>query len=359
MPKAMDDPLFARTKKPHGHGFMIFLLTFALILAILFLVNMVLNRQVQLISQSVTIPSLPSALEGYKILHISDLHGARFGAKQTDLEATIKNSKYNVVCITGDSVGADGDFTPLIELIDLIPDGTPIFLIAGDEDPSPLQSSAGTTNNVKAEFILAAENHGATYLDAPVEVSYGKGTIWICPESFFTLDLTSMSRAITSYEEEVTALPDSQEKTFGLKMVEYRKDVLSRMEEAQRTMLSSDTCVVLSHAPLKSDDITMLRSSESRASYVKAISLILSGHYNNGQCRLPLLGAVYLPEALGTEKSGWFPIGETLSGLVTVHGISQYISPGLGAAKIYSFLPMRFFNAPSVTLLTLTTKMTK
>lgn len=359
MPKAMDDPLFAKEKTPRGHGFMVCLLIFVLILAVLFLVNLVLNLQVQLISQSVTIPSLPSALEGYKILHISDLHGARFGAEQTDLQATITGIKYNAVCITGDSVGADGDFTPLIELIDLIPDDIPIFLIAGDEDPAPLRTSVGITNNVKAEFILTAEKHGATYLDAPVEVPYGKETIWICPESFFTLDLQSMSRAISSYEEEIRTLPDSQEKTFGLNMVEYRKDVLNRMEEAQRTMLSTDTCVVLTHAPLTDEAVTMLRSSESRASYVKAISLVLSGHYNNGQCRLPLIGAVYLPKALGAKKSGWFPLGITLSGLQTVHGISQYISPGLGAAKIYSFLPMRFFNVPCVTLLTLTTKMTK
>lgn len=87
------------------------------------------------------------------------------------------------------------------------------------------------------------------------------------------------------------------------------------------------------------------------------INLLLAGHLCAGQVRLPLIGALCIP---GT-KSGtyeWFPENQKVQGLYKVSDVYQYISPGLGTCSRYP-VPMRIFNTPSVSLITLTGKLTK
>ena len=82
-------------------------------------------------------------------------------------------------------------------------------------------------------------------------------------------------------------------------------------------------------------------------------SLILAGHYNGGQRRIPFIGAVYVPEL------GWFPKDQEVQGLSYTDGIPQYISPGLGSDPHYEHQPGRVFNPPVITKITLTGKATK
>ncbi len=361
MGKVYDDPLFSRARKPRGRGFSLLLIIILLIISIAFITNTVINRQVQLIKQSVTIPALPSALEGFKILHISDLHGALFGASQEGLSSTLKNQKYNIVCITGDLVGADGDFSALTQMLDILPDDIPVYFIPGDEDPAPIFSAAHSTNNVKAEYIMAAEKHGATYLDAPVSISAGSATLWICPDTYYNLDLDATRRTLLQYKDDLNSASPTADTAAALKAVEYRLDQTDRMEQARIKMLSTDTNIALTHVPFTEETIRTLRQwgKESETDFFKSISLILAGHYNNGQLRIPLIGPLWVPESFGLEGGQWFPDPSRISGLTTLAGVSQYISPGLGSSKAYPWLPLRFFNFPSVTIITLTTKLTE
>jgi len=66
------------------------------------------------------------------------------------------------------------------------------------------------------------------------------------------------------------------------------------------------------------------------------LSLVLSGHYCGGQCRLFGLGPVYVP--------------------MRINNITQHISSGLAASGIYP-MPIRLFNVPSVALLSFTAKL--
>jgi len=79
-------------------------------------------------------------------------------------------------------------------------------------------------------------------------------------------------------------------------------------------------------------------------------SLILAGHYNGGQWRLPFAGAIYVPEL------GWFPKDSLVQGLSYVEGIPQHISPGLGSDPHYEYMPGRVFNPPVMTRIVLTRK---
>lgn len=357
MPRHYDDPLFQKEKTHGGRGLLTILLILLLLVALLVIANAFNNRIVRLYEQPVTMPSMPKAFEKFRILHISDLHGARFGDGQEAIMTAIKSASYDVVCLSGDMTGRDGDFTALTELIEALPANVPVYFVAGDEDPNPILSDAHFSNNVKAEYVLAAEKRGAIYLDAPVQIkTNGSASIWLCPDSFFSLDSVSTKRALTSYMQKLQKQPESEQTTAALRAVQYRLDALARADEAQLSMLSSDVYIILTHAPysqtrLESLSETLLADTSFAANRV---NLVLAGHYNNGQFRLPVIGAVWLPEEFGLKDAN----AAQLSGLRLTRGISQYISPGLGAAGIYTYFPWRFFNPPAVTLITLTTSLT-
>ena len=74
---------------------------------IIFLMLLALNNQsVSVDEETIAIAGLPSALENYRILHISDLHAAEFGTEQSTLLRTVNNLDYDIMLITGDMVGA-------------------------------------------------------------------------------------------------------------------------------------------------------------------------------------------------------------------------------------------------------------
>ena len=83
---------------------------------------------------------------------------------------------------------------------------------------------------------------------------------------------------------------------------------------------------------------------------IRYASLILAGHYNGGQWRIPGAGAVYVPEF------GWFPEDRLIRGLSYLGDIPQYISPGLGSDPHYEYQPGRVYNPPVITKIILTRK---
>jgi len=119
--------------------------------------------------------------------------------------------------------------------------------------------------------------------------------------------------------------------------------------------LSTDIQVVLSHTPLGSDYVSDLISWSAKDDFfsMRYADLILAGHYNGGQWRIPFIGAIYVPEL------GWFPEDSLVQGLSYVDGIPQYISPGLGSDPHYEHQPGRIFNSPVITRIVLTRKATK
>ena len=355
------DPIFAREKiRRRRRGPAVALLLTVILVTAAALVNGFINRQVQLIRQSVTIPSLSSSLEGFKILHISDLHGASFGHGQEGIEAAIKSLRYHAVVISGDSLSPEGNDAQLMELITLIGRSVPVFLAAGDEDPPPIVSVPHAGDSAKAEYIQRAESFGAVYLDAPYEMQVGKSVLWFCPAPVYDMDVDNSRRSMQDSQRQLLNQPDSAEKSAALQAVGYWLDRIDRTEEALRRMKSGDFKICVTHVPYSQDGLAELRYSEADGlrNNAKPVSLVLAGHYNNGQFLLPPAGPVCIPGSVGLYgQDRWFPGGKGLSGLNTLYGISQYISPGLGAARVYSPWSIRFMNPPAVTLITLTSKL--
>lgn len=351
------DPLFDTDRRKHPlAGFLaLFLL---LLLATAFLFNRINNSRIRLEKQSVTVPALPSALENFRILHISDLHGLRFGPNQERLAAALQGVSFDIVCITGDVTGKDGDVDAFAELLSLFP-GKAVYFIPGDEDPEPLWAVPHDNDTALATYILKAQEAGATYLDAPVKITRGSNVLWLSPEWVYTLDAEGTQSALNQRKNELEQETPSAERTAALTSIDYQLDRLSRIRAMRREVSSGDVHIALTHHPLQKSAMASLRewTETENDSYISTVSLVLAGHYVSGQWVLPLVGPVRVPESAETGNGGWFPGSENVVGLTDFYGIPQYISPGLGPSEAIGLPPFRLFNTPAVSLITLTSRL--
>lgn len=349
----------AQRRFPVGWIFLI-LLSVVLFIAAYSVID---NNIVRIENVQVTLPGMDKIYEGFTILHISDLHGKRFGSEQKQLATTLRNARYNAVCITGDMTGPDGDPHAFYELLDILDSSKPIFFIAGDEDPTAIIGEPHYTNDVLAEFILGAQRKGVIYLDAPQKIQYGGGTLWIVPESQLSLDLDAAEQRYRNQLRQDQEGGNSH--LAGIKarerMLNYQLDVLERVRAARAEMTANDMHIALVHHPLRADFIRTLQSwmLSTGSSYARTLDLVLAGHYNGGQARLPFLGPIKVPENGGElPRSGWFPGDSRVHGLSQVAGVAQYINAGLGVSSAYT-APFRMFNSPRVALIRLTTSLTQ
>ncbi len=299
-------------------------------------VNAVLNRMVRLQAADVPLPGLNKALDGYTILHVSDLYGARFGQAQQGIAQAVEDARYNIVCITGDMLGPDGDPAPFYELIQAVGQHTPVLFIAGENDPAPLDGAS------MALYVQGAQERGAIYLDAPYLVESGGARLWFTPEDALSLNLDA---ARATYAQQLEGAQDAATRFAAT----YQLERIERIEAARALMQEEDACIVLSHRPLSDSFVRAMTTTRTQGatSFLAAIDLVLAGHYNGGQARLPLLGPVYV------SGYGLFPGQGVVEGLITSGTLRQHVSAGLGVRPGVQ-PPLRLFNPPSMTLVRLT-----
>ena len=343
------------TKRNRSHHFRVaFLVFLPLLILILCVMSIAISRQVIVRDLKLTILNLPADLENYSILHISDLHGARFGKEQKAIATALGDTRYSCVVMTGDMLGEDRDVEPLLELIALMPRDVPKFLIAGDMDGDIVETTAHSSLSVYAQWVEEVQAQGVKVLDCPALITREKGRIWFVPEELYALNLDGM---LNTYRDQWTNLNSraaslTANDAARLRYLEYELQRLEDLKEIKKQIKPEDIQVVLTHTPLSSDYMADLVSwgNKEEAFSMRYASLILAGHYNGGQWRIPFAGALYVPEL------GWFPEDELVEGLSYIEGIPQYISPGMGSDPHYEHQPGRIFNSPVITRILLTRK---
>ena len=180
-----------------GHGHKVrntILLILPILILTVWVLNITVSRRVTLEELRLTVLNLPDDLESYSILHLSDLHGARYGEKQKAFATALGTTRYSCVVMTGDMLGKDGDVEPLLELVALMPPDTPKFLIPGDTDGSLTESKAHSSLSVYADWAEKLTAAGVQILDVPVLVTREKGRIWFVPEELYAMDLESTQK---------------------------------------------------------------------------------------------------------------------------------------------------------------------
>ena len=188
-------------------------------------------------------------------------------------------------------------------------------------------------------------------------ITRDKGRIWFIPEELYALDLDGMSNVFRKQLDDMNARKTTltADDAAHIRALEYEIQRIDTLREMKKEFLPTDIQVVLTHTPLSEDYVADLISWTEKEDLfsMRYASLILAGHYNGGQWRIPFVGAVYVPEL------GWFPKDSQVQGLSYVAGVPQFISPGLGSDPHYEHQPGRIFNSPVITRIVLTGKATK
>ena len=182
-----------------------------LLIAGLLITNFIVSNQVRLEKVNLTILNLPADLEQYSILHLSDLHGAELGEKQKAIRTALGNTRYSCVIMTGDMLGDNGDVQPVLDLIALMPEGTPKYYIPGDTDGPFLDDRAHGTLSIYQNWAEKLTAAGVILLDRPVSETRGKGTIWFVPEEVYTLNLERMRDVYSGQLAEMTRRATAQD----------------------------------------------------------------------------------------------------------------------------------------------------
>ncbi|HSR03335.1 MAG TPA: metallophosphoesterase [Proteiniclasticum sp.] len=241
--------------------------------------------------------SVTESFDGYKILHISDLHNKEFGSNQNRLLSKIEMTDPDIIVITGDLI--DSNHTDIDVAMDLINGAitiAPIYYVSGNHE-----ASSGLYNNLKSKM----ENVGVVVLDdQKIEVFHGNESIDIIG----LLDPTFSGSDSLEYGDNTET-----------------KNLLNTLSEDNTNLK-----ILLSHRT----ELFDLYSDSN-------VDLIFSGHAHGGQFRLPFIGGLFAP------GQGFFP--ELTEGIHTRNNVSMIISRGLGN----SIVPVRIFNRPELVIVTL------
>ena len=330
------------------------LIVLLLLILAFFISNFVISNRVRVEDMRLTVLNLPVDLEEYSILHISDLHGARYGEEQKAIKTALGNTRYSCVIMTGDMLGEDGDVEPLLELIALMPSDTPKYLIPGDMDGAFVDTEAHGSLSPYSDWAVRLADAGVILLDRPVSETRGKGTIWFVPEEVYMLDL-DVTESV--YRKQLDAMNQraaslTVDDAARIRALEYELQRVEDIRTRKAEIKAEDIQIVLTHTPLTEEYINSMVSWTEKDTVfsIRYANLILAGHYNGGQWRLPGVGAVYVPEL------GWFPEDSEVQGLSWLGNIPQHISPGLGSDPHYEYQPGRIYNPPVITRIILTRK---
>lgn len=320
-----------------------------ILLAAVLLVNFGVNHLVFVRKVSVPVKGLSEALDGFTILHISDLKGAKFGPKQEIIRFAIGSAEFDAAVLTGDMVSPAGNAQPLYALIDALHElqpGAPIYFIPGDSDPEPASMDYAASGSPFAPWVLGAQQRGAILLSSPAAITEDEHTVWITSTNHLTLDVATMQG---QYEQQyLRALDGGDENEIDL--AKYHLKSLDGIREARETIREEDALITLSHIPPM--DSELLAAPEG--SLLGQIDLMLCGHYLGGLMRLPSLGPIYVPSQ-SLPRYGLLPGSDGYGGMRRLGRVYQYVSTGLGPADShYPPFFFRLFNPPSVTLLSLT-----
>ena len=350
--------------KRRAPGCLILLLAIVFaVIALSILSNSVLNQKIHLNTAKVRIMNMDSKYENVTILHISDLHGSDIGFEAEQWEDVLFGKGFTAVVMTGDMVGAGGDYAPMISLIRTlrqIKENVPIYFVAGDEDPIPVNSGLHGSPEPLAEWVRAAQAEGAIYLDRAVGQTVGKRTVWFIPENLYSIGLTDKAgiKGMVSTLERQKADMEASGKQYeaeggaSYRALSYRLEAFQESAQTIAQIQEGDLQIGVIHIPLQANyvrEMTEWADTGEVFSY-RNLSLVLSGHYCGGQWRLFGLGPVYVPD------KGWFPGDDGIVGMTRINNITQYISSGLAASGIYP-MPMRLFNVPSISLLSFTARL--
>lgn len=248
----------------------------------------------------IRIRKLPHVFDGYRIVHISDIHLSKWMTRQRiqSIATQVQQLQPDLIAITGDFVtgSAHNDLSQLVDGLKAFsaPDG--VFVVPGNHD-----------------YRMDGNRHPNRVVS---------GSIDQVRDVFDQAGVCDLSNDVYRLQRGADALL-----LAGVDDVWAQR---SRLDVVLEKLKDDDTpAVLLAHEP----DFADVAAATGR------FALQLSGHTHGGQIRLPAAGIVY-KVTHGTRY---------LSGMYQVRDMALYVTRGVGTVG----LPIRFLCRPEITMITL------
>lgn len=142
-------------KKHRGRGCLTALIILALIAAAAAFLIKDSREDLEISRYEVASQKLPESFDGFKIVQLSDLHGAEFGEDGIGLVEKVKELEPDIIALTGDFVTDEGDLAAVKKLAGRLTELCPVYFVSGNHE-------FGSGLAVKVRNIL--ERAGVKYL---------------------------------------------------------------------------------------------------------------------------------------------------------------------------------------------------
>ncbi len=142
-------------KKHRGRGCLTALIILALIAAAAAFLIKDSREDLEISRYEVNSKKLPESFDGFKIIQLSDLHGAEFGEDGMGLVEKVKELEPDMIALTGDFVTDEGDLAAVKKLAGRLTELCPVYFVSGNHE-------FGSGLAVKVRNIL--ERAGVKYL---------------------------------------------------------------------------------------------------------------------------------------------------------------------------------------------------
>lgn len=261
------------------------------------------NNSIETTSFDYSSEKVPSDFNGFRIVHISDLHNKRFGKNQSRLIEKIKSLAPDIIVFTGDLVSRKAKKVDNAEsFIRQAADICPVYYVEGNHERYCAL--------YVAYFRPFLESVGVHTLKNKSEKIFINGSyVTICGVRDY-VDVTEFGYEVSQRDE-----------VFRV----WLKDVLDTGDDSFK--------ILLSHRPEWFEEYAD-----------NSADLVFCGHAHGGQVILPFVGGVCAPD------QGMFP--KYYSGEYNLGGSTMFVSRGLGNSI---FFP-RINNRPEIICVTLNHK---
>ena len=303
------------------------------------------RKQLRVTETTYTSPQVPSAFDGYKIIHISDLHLSSFSDSPDLLQRiidTINAQQPDLICFTGDFVGFGvEEAIPFTNTLQQLHAKDGIMSVLGNHDFALYHH--GLTDAEKEDKVNQLTTYqrdslgwqllrNQSYLiqrDSTYLQIIGVDNTSCQGQGFQTISRGDLMKAMTSMSQE----PRTKEKSFERKR-DKNQDI--SVTTKQTEVINLDSLFLAPESKIMQILLTH-DPSHWRGEVVPTtdIPLTLSGHTHAGQVRLfgyPMSSLMF------TESEGWYHMNNQ----------SLHINTGLGCT-----LPVRLGVPPEITVITL------
>lgn len=249
------------------------------------------NSSIQTPRTTVSLPQLPAAFSGLRVVELADLHGRSFGRDNRRLLRALRRLQPDIICIDGDFFDEKTDLSMVAPLAAQLCAIAPTFYVTGNHE-----WRVGTLSQV----LAAMREQGVTVL-----------------RNDYRLLRRGSERIVIAGVDDPNGPADQKTPEQLVEQI--------RREQGQDVFI-----LMLAH---RNDTMSLWSSL--------GVQLVLTGHCHGGVIRLPLLGGVF-----GAGET-FFPDYD--AGLYREGDTALYVSRGLG----YSRCRFRLFNRPELSLLVL------